>query len=158
MSNVSKYFNKENNHKVFYCVVNGEEALLQCYYNIDHDCVEAYFWTDPRDLENYIDDIQEVLCEQTFEDDFDYSGKENLLSKEDQDTLKSAMIQEAVYSYSSKEELDKLLTLLRVDIIDGNQDSNKGLFFYYYEYDDYSCYGDGYTYYVKIIDNAEIRK
>ena len=118
MNNIKDYFNKENSHKVFCCIVNGEETYLQCYYDVDYNTVEAYSWSDQRDPENYIGAITEVLFEHEytdFEDDYD---EEYELSKEDFAKLKSYEVSKDIYKYTSIEHLKEILTLLDKPYID----------------------------------------
>ena len=103
MSSIKEYFNKENSHKVFCCIVDGEETYLQCYYDIDSDAVEAYSWKDYEDSKNYIDVITEVL----FEHDEEYA-----LSREDFAKLKSYEVSKDIYKYTSIDHLKEILTLL----------------------------------------------
>ena len=119
MSNIKDYFNKENSHKVFCCIVNGEETYLQCYYDVDYNTVEAYSWEDQEDSKNYFDDIQEVVYEVAFpeETDNDYH-EEYELSQEDFAKLKSYEVSNGIYKYTSIEHLKEILTLLDKPIID----------------------------------------
>lgn len=117
MSNIKDYFNKENSHKVFCCIVNGEETYLQCYYDVDHNTVEAYSWEDQEDSKNYFDDIQEVVHGVVFPDDNDYH-EEYELSKEDFAKLKSYEVSKDIYKYTSIEHLKEILTLLDNPYID----------------------------------------
>lgn len=79
--------------------------------------------------------------------------------------------QPSVYRYAGKDELKELLEVLgesegsepiinnsRFDNDEyiGNLVYDYGLVYYWSEYDDFSCYGDGTTYYVGIIDGAKI--
>ena len=118
MSNIREYFNKENSHKVFCCIVDGEEIYLQCYYDVDYDDVEAYSWKDYEDSKNYFDMITEVLFEHEhndFEDGYD-EGYE--LSKEDFAKLKSYEVSKDIYKYTSIEHLKEILTLLDKPYVD----------------------------------------
>ena len=118
MDNIKDYFNKENSHKVFCCIVNGEEIYLQCYYDIDSDTVEAYSWSDQNDSENYIDDIQEVVYEVAFQEENNNDYDEEFeLSKDDFAKLKSYEISKDIYKYTSIEHLKEILTLLDKPII-----------------------------------------
>ena len=119
MSNIKDYFNKENSHKVFCCVVNGEETYLQCYYDVVYNTVEAYSWEDQEDSKNYFDGIQEVVYEVAFpeENDNDYH-EEYKLSKEDFAKLKSYEVAQSIYKYTSIEHLKEILTLLDKPYID----------------------------------------
>lgn len=118
-NNIKDYFNKENSHKVFCCIVDGEETYLQCYYDTDSDTVEAYSWSDQRDPENYIDEIQEVVYEVAFqeENNNDYD-EEYELSKEDFAKLKSYEVSKDIYKYTSIEHLKEILALLDKPYID----------------------------------------
>ena len=119
MNNIKDYFNKENSHKVFCCIVDGEEIYLQCYYDVDYNTVEAYSWEDQEDSKNYFDDIQEVVYEVAFpeENDNDYH-EEYELSQEDFAKLKSYEVSKDIYKYSSIEHLKEILTLLDSPYID----------------------------------------
>ena len=113
MNNVKDYFNKENSHKVFCCIVNNEETYLQCYYDVDHNTVEAYSWEDQEDSKNYFDDIQEVVYEVAFPEENDNSYHEEYeLSREDFAKLKSYEVSKDIYEYTSIEHLKEILTLL----------------------------------------------
>ena len=113
MSNIKDYFNKENSHKVFCCVVNGEETYLQCYYEVVRNTVEAYSWGDREDSKNYFDDIQEVVYEVAFPEENDNSYHEEYeLSREDFAKLKSYEVSKDIYEYTSIEHLKEILTLL----------------------------------------------
>ena len=118
-NNIKDYFNKENSHKVFCCIVDGEEAYLQCYYDIDSNITEAYSWSDQRDPENYIDDIQEVVYEVAFQEEDNSDHREEYeLSKEDFAKLKSYEVSNGIYKYNSIEHLKEILSLLDSPYID----------------------------------------
>lgn len=85
----------------------------------------------------------------------------------DFEAIEEFEIQPNVYKYNSKENLELIINSLNNPIIvDSNLgvDANKvyidnletkyGVLYYYTEYDDYSCYGDGFTHYVKIISGV----
>ena len=114
MNNIKDYFNKENSHKVFCCIVDGKFLNLQCYYDVDSDTVEAYSWEYQQDSKNYIDAIQEVLYEEEFpeDNDNDYEEYEYELSKEDFAKLKSYEVSKDIYKYSSIDHLKEILILL----------------------------------------------
>ena len=119
MNKIKDYFNKENSHKVFCCIVNGEEIYLQCYYDLDYETVEAYSWSDKNDPENYIDDIQEVVYEVAFQEENNNEYDEEYeLSKEDFAKLKSYEVSKDVYKYNSIQHLKEILTLLDKPYID----------------------------------------
>ncbi|MEG0407459.1 MAG: hypothetical protein RR623_01175 [Bacilli bacterium] len=118
-NNIKEYFNKENSHKVFCCIVNCEETYLQCYYDIDSNNVEAYSWSNQNDPENYIDEIQEVVYEVAFQEEGNNDYHEEYeLSKEDFAKLKSYEVSKDVYKYSSRDHLKEILTLLDKPYID----------------------------------------
>lgn len=154
VNSVREFFNKENSHKVYSCLVDGEVILLQCYYDIDYDNVEAYNLDNPEDACNYIDKIDEVFGEHIFDDEDD----EGDITVEDMNFRDSLLVQKDVYEYHSNQDLTKLLSIFGVDVVNGDKESTQGLVFYYSEYDDFSCYGDGFTHYAKIINNAIINK
>ncbi len=158
MSNVKDFFTKENTHKIFLCNMkySTETKRLQCYYDIDYDRVEAYSWDDARDPKDYLEHVDSVIEEVLFEDDFVPTKDETELSTDDISYLDNQRVGEDLYEYDSKEQLDKLIKLLRVHIVEGCEDSEYGLLYYYSQYDDFDCYGDGWTHYVKIIDKARI--
>jgi hypothetical protein len=119
MNSIKYYFNKENSHKVFCCILNGEETYLQCYYDVDCNTVEAYSWSDQRDPENYINDIQEVVYEVAFPEENDNAYDEEYeLSKEDFAKLKSYEVSNGIYKYTSIDHLKEILTLLDKPYID----------------------------------------
>lgn len=116
---MKEYFNKENSHKVFCCIVDGKEIYLQCYYDVDYDVVEAYSWSDKNDPENYIDEIHEVVYEVAFQEENDNDYDEDCeLSEEDFEKLKSYEVSKDIYKYNSIEHLKEILTLLDSPYID----------------------------------------
>ena len=119
-NNIKDYFNKENSHKVFCCIVNSGETYLQCYYAVDYNTVEAYSWEDQEDSKNYFDDIQEVVYEVAFPEEADNDYHEEYeLSKEDFAKLKSYYeVSKDIYKYTSIEHLKEILTLLDNPYID----------------------------------------
>ena len=157
-NNVKEFFTKENTHKIFLCNLNYSNTpkRLQCYYDVDDGCVYAYSWDDARDIDDYLEYVDNVIEEVLFEDDFVPPKDESVLSDEDIEYLENQRVGEDLYEYNSKEQLDNLIRLLRVDIVEGCVDSDYGLLYYYAQYDDFDCYGDGYTHYIKIIDKARI--
>ena len=100
------------------------EAYLQCYYDIDSNITKAYSWSDQRDPENYIDDIQEVVYEVAFQEEDNSDHREEYkLSKEDFAKLKSYEVSKDIYKYTSIEHLKEILTLLDKPII-GNLETD----------------------------------
>lgn len=156
MSIVDKYFTLENSHKVFLCHINDEDNAkvveLQCYYDTTTKTVEAYNFEESQDTENYIDRIFDVIEEVIHEDE------DSRLSPEEIEERSSMLVQENVYSYNTNAQLNRLIKLLDDPIVEGNDNSEYGLVYHYGEYDDFSCHGDGYTWYAKIIDSAVIKE
>ena len=76
-------------------------------------------------------------------------------------SIEKYLIQEDVYQYKSKDELTEILVALNEPIIDGSGkkmvlSKDFGIVFYWSEYDDFSCYGDGFTHRVKIIEGVKL--
>ena len=70
------------------------------------------------------------------------------------------LIQQDVYRYNSKDELTDIRVALDEPFIDGGDkkivlSKDFGVVFYWNEYDDFSCYGDGFIHRVKIIDGVK---
>lgn len=156
MNNIDKYFKQENSHKVFLCHINDEDNAkvieLQCYYDIDYKTVEAYNFEEAQDTENYIDNIIDVIEEVVHE------YEDSRLTPEEIEERNSMLVQENVYSYNTNTQLNKLIKLLDDPIVEGDSNSEYGLVYYYGEYDDFSCYGDGWAWYAKIINCAVIEE
>ena len=163
--------NGDNSFLVFSCKMrDGSEKLLQ----IHDDCKDHlkpnyvfYNFEDVSDLKEYTEkDVDEIIGQVHFGLD---SDSENYDSFEGMDfeVIKEFEIQPNVYKYESKENLEFIINSLNNPIIvDSNLgfDANKvyidnlktsyGVLYYYTEYDDFSCYGDGFTHYVKIISGV----
>lgn len=158
MSNIDKYFVQENSHKVFLCHINDEDNAkvieLQCYYDTTSNTVEAYNFEESQDTENYIDRIIDIIEEVIHE----YEDEDSRLSPEEIEERSSMFVQENVYSYNTNAQLNRLIKLLDDPIVEGDDNSGYGLVYHYYEYDDFSCHGDGYTWYAKVIDSAVIKE
>ena len=119
MSNIKDYFNKENSHKVFCCIVDGKFLHLQCYYDVDYNTVEAYSWEYQEDSKNYINDIQSVSYEVALQEKCDdYDHEEYEISHEDFAKLKSYEVSKDIYKYTSIEHLKEILALLDKPYID----------------------------------------
>lgn len=158
MSNVDKYFTQENSNKVFLCHINDEDSAkvieLQCYYDTTSHIVEAYSFEEDQDTDNYIDKIIDVIEEVVHE----YDDEDSRLTPEEIEERNSMLVQENVYSYNTNTQLNKLIKLLYDPIVEGDSNSEYGLVYYYGEYDDFSCYGDGWAWYAKIINCAVIEE
>ena len=158
MNNIDKYFTQENRHKVFLCHINDEDSAkvieLQCYYDNTSHIVEAYNFEEAQDTENYIDRIIDVIEEVVHE----YDDEDSRLTSEEIEERNSMLVQENVFSYNTNTQLNRLIKLLDDPIVEGDNNSEYGLVYYYGEYDDFSCHGDGWTWYAKIIGNAVIKE
>ena len=82
--------------------------------------------------------------------------------------IEKYLVCDDTYQYSNKIELEEILKALNQPIIRGagcGEDSDTqyitslqcdyGIVFYWSEYDDFSCYGDGFTSYVKVISGVK---
>ena len=163
--------NGDNKFLVFSCKMkDGSEKLLQ----IHDDCKNPlkpnyvfYNFEDVSDSKEYTEkDIDEIIGQVHFDLD---SNDQNCDSFEGMDfeVIKEFEIQPNVYAYYSKKNLEFIINSLNNPIIvDSNLgfDANKvyidnlktsyGVLYYYTEYNDFSCYGDGFTHYVKIISGV----
>ena len=163
--------NGENAFLVFSCKMkDGSEKLLQ----IHDDCKNPlkpnyvfYNFEDVSDLKEYTEkDIDGIIKQVHFDLD---SNDQNCDSFEGMDfeAIKEFEIQPNVYAFYSKKNLEFIIDSLNNPIIvdsDIGVDANKvyidnletkyGVLYYYTEYDDFSCYGDGFTHYVKIISGV----
>ena len=83
-------------------------------------------------------------------------------------SIEKYLICDDTYQYSNKIELEGILKSLNQPIISSggfgedsdtqyitSLQSDYGLVFYWSEYDDFSCYGDGFTHHVKIIEGVK---
>ena len=72
------------------------------------------------------------------------------------------------WQYSNREELEQIIKALDNPIISGggwrdedvvkyldSQEKDYGIVFYWSEYDDFSCYGDGFTHHIKVISGVK---
>ena len=100
-------------------------------------------------------EIAEILHEVEFEDEVS-----DHWDSMDFKSIEKYLIQEDVYQYKSKDELTDILVALNKPIIDGSGkkmvlSKDFGVVFYWSEYDDFSCYGDGFIHRVKIIEGVK---
>ena len=104
-------------------------------------------------------EVAKIIKEVEFEDeDSDYWDSFDSM---DFKSIEKYLIQDDVYQYKSKDELAEILVALNEPIIDGNSKKSVlsqdfGIVFYWSEYDDFSCYGDGFTHRVKIIEGVKL--
>lgn len=163
--------NCENVYLVFSCKMkDGSEKLLQVQYYCNDPIKPNYVFynfEDVSDSKEYTEkDIDEIIGQVHFDLD---SDSENCYSFEGMDfeAIKEFEIQPNVYAFYSKQNLEFIINSLNNPIIVDSElgfDANKvyidnlknnyGVLYYYTEYDDFSCYGDGFTHYVKIISGV----
>lgn len=160
--NYASVVTADNDGKVFLCKLkDGRELKLQVHDNCEHPNKPNYVlynYDDVDDLIEYLnEDVEEVL------EIFEYGAEDEGI---DFNLIKKYLIDTDVYQYSTKDELKEILKVLNHPIISGAAWEGDGRFlqalpneygvlFYWCEYDDYSCYGDGLTHYVKIIDGVK---
>ena len=98
-----------------------------------------------------------------------YEEHEDSFDEMDFKSIEKYLICDDTYRYSNKIELEEILKALNQPIIIGagwgdNGDidyikslqSDYGIVFYWCEYDDFSCYGDGFSHKVKIIESVKL--
>ena len=162
--------NKENEYKVFLCrLTNGSNIELQAHETCEFenkDVFAFYNFEDNEDLKVYLEeDIAEVL--ELIEHDW-YENHESTFDSMDFKSIETYLIDTDTWRYSSREELDRIIKALDNPIISGggwsdedtakyldSQEKDYGIVFYWSEYDDFSCYGDGFTSHVKIIEGVK---
>ena len=162
--------NKENNYKVFLCrLTNGSTVELQVHDTCEFDNKEVfafYNFEDDEDLKEYLEeDVEEVL--EQIEHDW-YENHESTFDSMDFKSIETYLIDADTWQYSSREEVDQIIKALYNPIISGggwsdegtvkyldSQEKDYGIVFYWCKYDDFSCYGDGFTHYVKVISGVK---
>ena len=164
--NYASVVNEDNDAKVFLCKIKGgRELQLQVHDNCEFDNKPVYVmynYEDNNDLKEYLeDDVEEIIelvefdWHEEHEDSFD-----NIEFK----SIEKYLIDADVWQYSSTEELNEILKALDQPMVKGggwneeedmeylnSLEKDYGIVFYWSEYDDFSCYGDGFTHYVKVI-------
>ena len=75
-------------------------------------------------------------------------------------SIEKYLIQKDVYRYTNQDELTDILVALNEPFIDGSDkkialSKDFGIVFYWSEYDDFRCYGDGFIHRVKIIEGVK---
>lgn len=83
-------------------------------------------------------------------------------------SIETYLIDSDTWQYSNREELEQIIKALDNPIISSggwsdedivkyldSQEKDYGIVFYWSEYDDFSCYGDGFTSYVKVISGVK---
>ena len=143
----------ENSNKVYLCTLpNGTEEEFQVRDNGEGKVV-LYNFNDENDSKEYLKcDILDIL------EEIPYEYEEPLIDEEAIKPFKTHVSN--VYSYSTLEELEQIKMLLKehtnCDYKEIDLKYNHGLVYTYYEYDDFSCYGDGCSNFYKIIDGGKI--
>ena len=155
--------NKENEYKVYLCkLTNGSTVELQVHVTCEFDNKEVfvfYNFEDNEDSKAYFEeDVAEVieLIEQSSFDSMDFKSIADYLINVD------------TWQYSNREELEQIIKALDNPIISGggwndedivkyldSQEKDYGIVFYWSEYDDFSCYGDGFTHHIKVISGVK---
>ena len=160
--------NEDNNAKVFLCKLkDGRTLQLQV-----HDTCEfpnkavyvLYNYDDPKDSTEYLEDDVEEIIELV---EFDWYTEDSF-DEMDFNSIEKYIVCDDTYQYSNKIELEEILKALNQPIISGggwgdedtakyldSQEKDYGIVFYWSEYDDFSCYGGGFTHHVKIIEGVK---
>lgn len=151
---------ESNSGRVYECkLTNGAEIRLQVHENCETEYTDMVLYEFDSLSDKYYreDEVAKILKEVEFEDE-DYSHCDSF---DDMDfkSIEKYLIQKDVYQYKSKDELTDILVALNKPIIDGSDkktvlSKDFGVVFYWSEYDDFSCYGDGFTHRVKIIEGV----
>ena len=160
--------NKENEAKVYLCKLkDGRTLQLQVHDNCEFPNKTVYVlynYDDTNDSTEYLEDDVEEILELV---EFDWYTEDSF-DEMDFSSIEKYLICDDTYQYSNKIELEEILKALNKPIISGagwgdNGDmdyikslqSDYGIVFYWSEYDDFSCYGDGFTHHVKIIEDVK---
>ena len=154
--NYGSVVNEYNDSKVYLCKLkDGRTLQLQV-----HDTCEfankavyvLYNFEDKEDPTAYFEcDVEEVL--ELIEFDW-YEGHEDSFDNMDFKSIEKYLIDADVWQYSNTEELNEILKALDQEF-KYSLDKDYGIVFYWSEYDDFSCYGDGFTHYVKVISGVK---
>ena len=153
---------EKNSHKVYLCkLTDGAEIKLQVHDSCESAKIDMvmYAYESSDDKQYREDDIAEILHEVEIEED-DSSDHWNSFDKMDFESIEKYLIQDSVYRYNTQDELTDILVALNEPFIDGADkkmvlSKDFGIVFYWSEYDDFSCYGDGFTHRVKIIEGVK---
>ena len=153
---------EKNSHKVYLCkLTDGTERKLQVCDNCESAKIDMvmYDYESSDDKQYREDDIADILHEVEIEED-DSSNHWDSFDKMDFESIEKYLIQKDVYRYTNQDELTDILVALNEPFIDGTDkkmvlSKDFGVVFYWSEYDDFSCYGDGFTHRVKIIEGVK---
>lgn len=162
--------NEDNDSNVYLCKLkDGRTLQLQVHDTCefaDKAVYVLYNFEDQEDLKEYLAcDVEEVL--ELIEFDW-YEGHEDSFDNIDFKSIEKYSIDADVWQYSNTEELNEILKALDQPMVEGggwdekdeqeylnSLDKDYGIVFYWSEYDDFSCYGDGFTHYVKVISGVK---
>lgn len=154
--NYGSVVNEYNDSKVYLCKLkDGRTLQLQV-----HDTCEfankavyvLYNFEDKEDPTAYFEcDVEEVL--ELIEFDW-YEGHEDSFDNMDFKSIEKYLIDADVWQYSNTEELNEILKALDQEF-KYSLDKDYGIVFYWSEYDDFSCYGDGFTHHIKVISGVK---
>ena len=159
----------DNDGEVFLCnLKDGRTLQLQVHDNCEESNAIYVFYNyeDQEDLKAYLEeDVAEVLelIEHECGDD-----NESSFDSMDFKSIETYLIDTDTWQYSSREELDQIIKALDNPIISGggwsdedavkyldSQEKEYGIVFYWGKYDDFSCYGDGFTHHIKVISGVK---
>ena len=162
MLNYKDVVTESNSGRVYECkLTNGVEVRLQVHENCEteHTDMVLYEFDTLSDKYYRENEVAKILKEVEFEDED--SDHWDSFDSMDFKSIEKYLIQEDVYQYKSKDELTDILVALNEPIIDGSGkkmvlSKDFGIVFYWSEYDDFSCYGDGFTHRVKIIEGVKL--
>ena len=153
---------EKNSHKVYLCkLTDGTEIKLQVHDSCESAKIDMVMYDhESSDDKQYREvDVAEILHEVEVDKD-DSSDYWDSFDKMDFESIEKYLIQKDVYRYTNQDELTDILVALNEPFIDGADEKmvlskDFGVVFYWSEYDDFSCYGDGFTHRVKIIDGVK---
>ena len=153
---------EENSHKVYLCkLTDGTEIKLQVHDTCESATIDMtmYEYESSDDKQYRENEVAEILHEVEIDED-KCSNHWDSFYKMDFKSIEKYLIQEDVYRYTNQDELTNILVALNEPLIDGSDkkmalSKDFGIVFYWSEYDDFSCYGDGFTHRVKIIEGVK---
>ena len=153
---------EKNSHKVYLCkLTDGTEIKLQVHDSCESAKIDMVMYDhESSDDKQYREvDVAEILHEVEVDKD-DSSDYWDSFDKMDFESIEKYLIQKDVYRYTNQDELTDILVALNEPFIDGADEKmvlskDFGVVFYWSEYDDFSCYGDGFTHRVKIIEGVK---
>ena len=168
--NYANIVNKGNDCNVYLCKLkDGRTIQLQVHNTCKSETTEIfvlYNFDDHNDSKEYLErDVEEIIELVEFDD---WGEHEDSFDNTDFKVIDKYLIDADVWQYSNTEELNEILKALDQPMIKGggwddkedqeylnSLDKDYGIVFYWSEYDDFSCYGDGFTHYVKVISGIK---